>query len=164
MADSDVIDIFLQPGDFFVGDAAFRVRTLLGSCVSITLWHRASAIGAMSHFLLPGRASSGGPDGRYAADAMDLMVADLRRQGVRVADCVAKVFGGGNMFPARRSERQAIGSQNGDEAARLLAEHGIGVEASCLFGVGHRQIIFDIATGDVWSRHFDGAAQKKVGT
>jgi hypothetical protein len=39
MPDTKVIDIFLMPGDVFVGDEQYRVRTLLGSCVSVTLWH-----------------------------------------------------------------------------------------------------------------------------
>ena len=46
------IDVFLMPGEHFVGDARHRIRTLLGSCVSITLWHPQRRVGAMSHFLL----------------------------------------------------------------------------------------------------------------
>ena len=39
------------------------------------------------------------------------------------------------------------------EAAReLLQAHGIEVISESLFGDGHRQIAFDIATGDVWAR------------
>lgn len=43
---TDVIDIFLQPGEHYVGDADCTIRTLLGSCVSITLWHPAKLIDA----------------------------------------------------------------------------------------------------------------------
>ena len=31
------MDIFLSPGELFVGDAGFQIRTILGSCVSITV-------------------------------------------------------------------------------------------------------------------------------
>jgi chemotaxis receptor (MCP) glutamine deamidase CheD len=64
---ANVIDIFLQPGEYFVGDASYRVRTLLGSCVSITLWHLRLKIGAMSHFLLGSSARVPGAelDARY---------------------------------------------------------------------------------------------------
>ncbi|WP_198420755.1 chemotaxis protein CheD [Massilia atriviolacea] len=159
MPDASVIDIFLQPGDFFVGDAEFRVRTLLGSCVSITLWQPDARIGAMSHFLLPGRSKGAQPDARYGNDALDLMLSGLRAQGVQASDCQAKLFGGGNMFPSRRSERPAIGMQNGAEARALLAAHAIPLLSACLYGVGHRQIIFDIASGDVWSRQFEKVEQ-----
>lgn len=48
-------EVYLLPGEYFVGDARYRIRTVLGSCVSITLWHRPLRIGAMSHFLLSER-------------------------------------------------------------------------------------------------------------
>lgn len=159
MAQASVIDIFLQPGDFFVGDAAFRVRTLLGSCVSITLWHPGARVGAMSHCLLPGRSKGMRPDARYGNDALDLMLAGLCAHGVQASGCQAKIFGGGNMFPSRRSAHPAIGMQNGEEARALLAGHAIPVLSACLYGVGHRQIIFDIASGDVWSRQFEKVEQ-----
>lgn len=158
----DIIDIFLQPGEFFVGDASFRIRTLLGSCVSMTLWHPRLRIGAMSHFLLPTRTSPGDPDGRYCDEALGLMVAQLADYGVRAADCQAKLFGGGNMFPGRSRSGPAIGIQNGEAATRLLAQHGIPIVASCLFGNGHRQIMFEIASGDVWSRQSDVKSRAKA--
>ncbi len=165
MENSDVIDIFLNPGDYFVGDASFRVRTLLGSCVSITLWHPRSAVGAMSHFLLPGRSPNGEPDARYAEDALALMLAELRGCGVRGSECEAKIFGGGDMFPGQRRSGLSIGQQNGAAARALLEAHTIRVASQCLYGAGHRQIMFEIASGDVWSRQIDKAvnARKRTG-
>lgn len=159
MATVGVRDIFLQPGEYFVGDEAFRVRTLLGSCVSITLWHPGARIGAMSHFLLPGRGGAGTPDPRYGDDALDLMVAGLRARGIAARECQAKIFGGGDMFPGHQSDRPCIGTQNGAAARAMLAARGIGVLSACLFGIGHRQIVFDIASGDVWSRQFEKVEQ-----
>jgi chemotaxis protein CheD len=152
----DVMDIFLQPGEHYVGDADCRIRTLLGSCVSITLWHPARRIGAMSHFLLSDRGTQrpGELDGRYAEEAMSLMLRDLARQKVDPMECQAKLFGGGNMFPkhARAGSAPNIGQKNGEAARRLVRLHGIPVISECLYGVGHRQIIFDVASGHVWSR------------
>ena len=54
-------EIFLQPGEFYFGDAATRIRTLLGSCVAITLWHPARMIGGMCHYMLPNRQKHHGP-------------------------------------------------------------------------------------------------------
>ena len=153
-ADDLLIDIFLQPGEYFVGDSAFRIRTLLGSCVSITLWHRASQIGAMSHFLLPARPADGAAnlDARYGGDAMALMLEDLQRLGINARQCEAKIFGGGNMFPNRKTQAQNVGQKNGEAAHAMLAQLGIPVVSEHLFGNGHRQIMFDVGTGDVWAR------------
>ncbi|NVM75967.1 chemotaxis protein CheD [Duganella sp. SG902] len=153
-----LIDIFLMPGDYFVGDAQYRVRTLLGSCVSITLWHPGLRIGAMSHFLLPGhgRRRADRPadkPGMYGADAMQLLLDGLARQGVPLAQCQGKIFGGANMFPrSARGRVRDIGAQNGDFARALLQQHGIHVVSESLFGEGHRQLIFTIRSGEVLSR------------
>ena len=47
-----VIEVFLQPGELYFGDRYTRLRTLLGSCVSIVLWHREALLGGMCHYML----------------------------------------------------------------------------------------------------------------
>jgi chemotaxis protein CheD len=164
-----LIDIFLQPGEFFVADAEYQMRTMLGSCVSITLWHPHKRIGAMSHFLLPTRGisdHSAGLDARYGDEAMELMVQDLRKEGVVVSQCQGKVFGGGNMFPDQRhSSAINVGLRNGEAALELLNRHGVPILSESLFGIGHRQIIFDIRNGDVWCHQVapSNSGQEPVG-
>lgn len=162
-----VIEIYLQPGDHFIGTERHVLRTLLGSCVSITLWHPRHRIGAMSHFLLPTR---GTPmqqelDGRYGDEAMQLMLRELARRDIKPSECVAKVFGGANMFPSQRQDgTMCVGMKNGAAARELLRKNGISVASEHLFGVGHRQIIFKVRTGEVWARQAplsDMAAQEK---
>src|SRR5437899_1388161 len=119
----DTIDFFLQPGEYQVGDATCRIRTLLGSCVSITLWHPERRIGAMSHFLLSSRPAAVGQelDGRYAEEAMSLMLRDLAREKVFARECQAKIFGGGNMFPRHaRTNALNVGKRNGETARQLV--------------------------------------------
>jgi len=152
----DVIDIFLQPGEHFVGDESFRIRTLLGSCVSITLWSPRVRVGAMSHFLLPSRGTmvdGSGLDGRYGEEAMVMMLRELDALKVSPDECQGKIFGGGNMFPGQtRSDARNVGKKNGEAARELLRRHQIPLLSESLFGVGHRQIMFDVSTGDVWAR------------
>ena len=45
----------LMPGDFVFGNSELKLKTLLGSCVAITLWHPDKKIGGMCHYMLPGR-------------------------------------------------------------------------------------------------------------
>jgi chemotaxis protein CheD len=147
--------VLLQPGQYFVGDASHRIRTVLGSCVSVTLWHARQRVGAMSHSLLASRggAETVALDARYGDEALSLMLRDLAARHVVAAQCQAKIFGGGDMFPAQRSRgRLAVGLRNGEGARELLQQQGIEVVSESLFGVGHRQIVFDIASGHVWSR------------
>ena len=149
------VEVYLQPGEIGAGDANHVFKTLLGSCVSITLWHPTRKIGAMSHFLLPtrGGASSGRLDGRYADEAISLMWRHMLRLGAVPTECQAKIFGGGRMFSSEAQPGAiAVGRRNGDEARELLRARGIQVVAEDLFGYGHRKLVFDVSNGDVWSR------------
>ncbi len=151
----DQMEIFLQPGEFFIGDASYRIRTLLGSCVSITLWHPRQRIGGMSHFLLAARGSRKvlELDGKYGEEAMWLMLRELTRADVNTAQCEAKIFGGGNMFPQHSKPTSVnVGQSNGEAARRMLEGFEIPIVAQSLYGVGHRQVIFDVSNGQVWSR------------
>ena len=139
-------DVMLRPGEYAVGGAESQMRTLLGSCVSITLWHPRLRVGAMSHFLLAERPSadaSAAPrhDARYGQDALHLMLDHLARVRVTGSECEAKIFGA-----------IGVGRRNGEAARQLLLDRGIPVISESLFGNGHRQIIFHPASGDVWVR------------
>src|SRR6185369_16039160 len=150
-----MIEVFLHPGEYHVGHADCRIRTLLGSCVSITLWHPARRIGAMSHFLLSGRdrMHEGILDPRFAEEAMSLMLRGLAAERVLPRECQGKLFGGGDMFTDRSGGNgPSLGQRNGELARELMREHGIPVISESLFGVGHRQLIFDVQSGDVWVR------------
>ena len=147
-------EIFLHPGEYFVGDASHRLATLLGSCVSVTFWHPAKRIGAMSHFVLPERApgaATGRLDARYGREAIDLMVSELLRQGIRPEECQAKLFGGADMF-ATGGRLARVGRDNGEMARKAVREYGAKLASESLFGERHRKIIFDISTGEVWVR------------
>ena len=68
------MEVFLQPGEYAVCDASTRIRTVLGSCISMTLWSPLQRVGAMSHCLLPTR-------GRARVDAtrgLELRALDAR--------------------------------------------------------------------------------------
>lgn len=146
--------VVLRPGEYFVGDRRYRVATLLGSCVSVTLWHPALRVGAMCHYLLATRPSSSSGhtrDARYGEDALALMLSELVRLGVPPTECEGKLFGGGDMFPEQQKAQQfEIGLKNGEAARRLLDAQGIPIKSESLYGASHRKIIFVVATGDVW--------------
>jgi chemotaxis protein CheD len=110
----------------------------------------------MSHFLLANRGtadSRGELDGRYGDEAVTLMTEGLARAGVRAGECQAKLFGGGNMFPRLSlGAPTSVGRANGDAARELVRALGIRVVSESLFGVGHRNVVLDLRTGDVWVR------------
>ena len=147
------IHVFLLPGEHWAGDARHRVTTLLGSCVSIALWEPRLRVGAMSHFLLPGR-HDGGPSGRYGEDSLQLMLQALEGLGARPGDCQAKIFGGGAMFATGEGRAALdIGRKNGEAARAMLLGRHIRIASESLFDAGHRRVVFDVRNGEVRVRH-----------
>ena len=152
-----VIEIFLNPGEFYFGDRDIRIRTILGSCVSITLWHPKLLIGGMCHYMLPSRQGRGSKlaDGKYADEALGLLIEEIRRSGTALEDYEVKMFGGGNMFQRQVNAGQGhIGIKNAEAGRHLVKRHGLRLASEDLGGAGHRTVLFDIWSGHVWVRQF----------
>jgi chemotaxis protein CheD len=158
-APAEAIDIFLQPGEFYFGEGHTRIRTLLGSCVAITLWHPGRRIGGMCHYLLPRRPrGTSAPvrplDGRYAEDAFRMFLRELLASGTSAADYQVKLFGGARMLEAEADTRHRAGiaERNVEFGRAAIAEGGFRLCAEDLGGRGHRNIALDLWSGDVWVR------------
>jgi chemotaxis protein CheD len=150
------VEIFLGPGEYYFGDHETRIRTLLGSCVAVTIWHPGRRIGGMCHFLVPARrmVDLEQADGRYGVDAMGLLIQAAVDAHSDPREYRYKVFGGGNMFPELVDKSGLdVGTKNVDCATRFLADAGYAIEAQHVGGTGARNLIFDIWDGDVWLRH-----------
>lgn len=143
--------VYLEPGDFHFGAAPLRLSTLLGSCVTVTLWHPRRHIGGMCHIQMPGASARGGElDGRYATDAFALFDLALSRHGTTPREYVVKLFGGGNMFPGTNASTIEVGNKNLIAARRELAARGLTPSVEHVGGAGHRKLVFDLGNGDVW--------------
>ncbi len=154
---SEYFEYFLQPGEFqFSDDPDVRMRTLLGSCVAMTMWHPQRRFGAMCHYMLPTRGSRRTPelDGRFGDEAYLMFLKESVRVGTDPNDYEIKLFGGGDMFPAvNKTGKSAIGQQNVTAGLGILALHGQPVKASHVGGEGHRIVMFDLWDGSVWVKH-----------
>ncbi|GAA3392222.1 chemotaxis protein CheD [Cryptosporangium minutisporangium] len=149
-------DVILHPGDFCFASAGTRIRTLLGSCVSISMWHPRRRIGGMCHYMIPRRrrpADAGHElNGRYADEAIELFLRELSRTRTMPHEYQVKMFGGGNQFPAARRALD-IPRQNIEIGLELLEQHGFELTATHLGGTGARHIVFDLSDGGVWMKH-----------
>lgn len=144
------IELFLHPGDWQFADRSHRLRTTLGSCVSIVLWHPVRLLGGMSHCLLPSREGARrAPNGKYIDEALELLLAEIRRHNTRPGDYRVKLFGGGRMM-ATQHPGFDVAARNVDAVRRAVHAVGLRVHAESLGGRGYRKLLFDVATGDVW--------------
>lgn len=150
---------YLRPGEVYFGDNGETIRTLLGSCVAITLWHPQLRIGGMCHFVLPGRGSeiSKTLDGRFGDEALEILLAAARKRDTDPRDYVVKIFGGGNMFPHlahfSSMDLTPVGDRNIETAEECLRRHGLRITRRHVGEVGYRILLFELATGEVWLKH-----------
>lgn len=144
--------VVLGPGDFHFGGGRMLISTLLGSCVSITLWHPRKRIGGMCHYMMTDRPrrEDSPLDGRYATEAFAMFLRQVESAGTRPAEYQAKLFGGANMFRTQPGGAMDIGARNIELGRRLLGEHHIALIAEHIGGSGRRKLHFDVWSGDVW--------------
>lgn len=154
--------IFLQPGSLFFGDESARIKTLLGSCVSITLWHKQRKLGGICHYLLPqGELSNNHKhvngsslDGRYANDAFEFFLQHIKQQKSFPNEYEAKIFGGAYLLKEHDKKNtkttQNVGQKNIEVGLSFLRQHGFQIKSKHVGGACHRNIIFDVKNGDVW--------------
>lgn len=149
---SEISEVVLKPGDFYFGGGATRISTLLGSCVSMTLWHPRRKIGGMCHYMLTERKRSnpGLLDGRFASEAFELFLQRVEAAGTRPGEYQAKLFGGANMLSGARGEKMDIGPRNIDYGRQLLTSRHITLITEHVGGSGRRKLHFDLWSGDVW--------------
>lgn len=156
--------VILNPGDYHFGGGHTRIATLLGSCVSITVWHPFRRIGGMCHYMLAERRVSrkrsvqNELDGRYAEDAMALLIQHIVAAGSHPSEYQAKLFGGGNMLNIERhGEAMHVGSRNIARARELLAANKFSLVAEHVGGNGHRKLYLDLHSGHVWLAFPEGS-------
>lgn len=164
MSQRSPIELFLHPGDWQFADRNYRMRTTLGSCVSIVLWHPLRLLGGMSHCLLPSRGRpSRERSGKYIDESMDLLFEEIQRHNTRPRDYQVKLFGGGRMVSAQGAGFN-VAARNVEALRSAVAAAGLQVQAESLGGWGYRKLVFDVATGDVWlSRGGDKLSEGKIG-
>jgi chemotaxis protein CheD len=149
-----ILEVFLQPGDIYWGDQNTRIRTILGSCVSICLWHPQFKHGGMTHIMLPGRKKdnlNGKLDGKYADEAWEIFLIEMKNLGTRPIEYVAKLFGGANMFDT--TDKYTIGMKNIEIAKDILSKNKLQIVSENIGGTKSRRIHFDIWSGNVWLKN-----------
>ncbi len=124
-------DLNLQPGELYLAREPAILRTILGSCVSVTLWSPRLGAGALCHGVLP-RCPQAWPPNSNAADGyryVDFSIRHLARQfdalGARRDEVEVKLFGGADVLPANREGKPTVGALNCQAALEVLDSGGI---------------------------------------
>ena len=164
-ADGAAEEIYLLPGQLRVARGPAILRTLLGSCVGVSLWSERLRIGGLSHSLLPKRpAPRAGRAmvedvGRVVDTSIRELVSQLERLRVVRSELEVKVFGGADVLVLKdpAASRLTVGRQNSEAALDTLEALGLVVSASSLGGTTGVDIRFDTNNGEVLLRRLPRA-------
>jgi chemotaxis protein CheD len=170
----NVVEVFVQPGKFRVADAGYRIRTSLGPCAVVTLWHLPLRKGALAHFLFNERGAAPALElgGRTGDDALRLVLSQMMFAHIAPQECVARILVGGSALPrpvlaSGFNARQVLAGafdtvddRHGEIARAQLRRFGIPIVAESTYGAGRREITFDVASGHAWMRQIKPSSMR----
>ncbi len=160
--------VHLGPGEAHLTDRAELVVTVLGSCISVTMFNRRRSMAGICHSLLPecgrrGRCRGECGEGfRYVACSVRQMVLVFDGHGIPRGEIEVKCFGGADMF-ARKSagaDLVSVGRQNILMAEKIIAGEGLTLRARDVGGLRGRKVLFNTHTGEILLKRLRGAGDQ----
>ncbi len=129
-----------------------QIKTILGSCIAITLWHPTTKMAAMCHFVLHERlrhdaaAAPNDCDGRYGTDAIRFLHSAALSVDAQLPNFHVGIFGGA-CINQLRLPLSSVGHCNQQLAQARLAQLGFRVMQLDIGGKGSRVLQLDTQTG-----------------
>ncbi len=163
--------IYLKPGEMHISETPSIVVTVLGSCLSVTMFHRRSGLGVICHGLFPecGKkksCNSGCADGfKFVDCSIKKMLARFDERRVKRSEIEVKCFGGADMFSVRPETAGivSVGKQNIASSQKLLKNEGLTPHAIDVGGNLGRKILFYTHTGKVLLKRLQGNDASDLG-
>jgi chemotaxis protein CheD len=150
--------VYLKPGELVITEEPVIVTTVLGSCVSVTMFHPRTGAAAICHGMLP---NGGNSDSfKYVDTSLRYMVKYFDRSKITRKEILVKLFGGADMFNSAQSgvRNLTVGWQNILVATRCLEEYGLVPTASDVGGRRGRKLVFKTDTGTVFIKKINEQA------
>ena len=149
---------YLKPGEIFLATEPSLVTTVLGSCISITMHHRASRLSVICHAAMPSSNQARNrkklEDFLYVDSCLTWMIGQYSEKQIKPRDIEVKMFGGSSMFtdhgPLRPDTN--VGRKNIDTALDILRRNGFTLAAWNVGGSQGRKLINNTATGEILTK------------
>jgi len=155
--------VFLLPGQWYFGATGATVKTLLGSCIAVTLWHPRRLMGGMCHFLLPTRPRlpDGSLDGRFGDEAVELLAREIKKTGTKTQDYEVHLYGGADTMPDEVKVKFNIGERNVEKAWEIIDKYGFQLQCVDVGGNEPRNVTIDLSNGQVGLKRGNAISGKK---
>lgn len=165
----DLPTIYLKPGTLYLAERPAVVKTVLGSCISVTIFSPRLSIGGICHAMMPaGRNGDSEEDFRYVDSSLKRMLRWLDARGVRRWETETKLFGGASFWEVSGKRGGGnIGQMNVEKAREILQAEQLSPVLSDIGGRSGRKLFYVTHTGEVFleriGRPADGRKLSKRG-
>jgi chemotaxis protein CheD len=154
LKDSYLASVYLYPGEVSICEEPTRVITVLGSCVSVTMFNPGSKIGAICHGTLPRCRARNECHStcieafKFMDCALHYMLGRFRQYGIANNEIEIKIFGGADTLKSKSSN--TIGSQNIQITLDIMGKNKLRVIAADVGDSFGRKLVFFSHTGEVY--------------
>lgn len=137
--------------DYKVTRAPNKLLTLgLGSCVGVIFYDKKNKLAGMAHIMLPNTNDPDSKSLKFANIAMDLMLKDLKEEGMDINRAIIKIAGGSQMFKLSASdEKNSIGYRNVIAVKEIISELKLKIAVEETGGNFGRTIELDLENGNL---------------
>jgi chemotaxis protein CheD len=151
--------IYLSPGELVIAEEPVMVTTVLGSCISVTMFHPRSGAAAICHAMLPNGGDSN--SFKYVDISINHMVKFFKLRNIRKEEIQVKLFGGADMFKnaVANIRNLTVGWQNISVATGCLKNFGLTPSVTDTGGNKGRKLIFKTNSGAVFIKKLSSQDQ-----
>lgn len=146
----------LKPGELLITRDASWITTVLGSCVSVTMFNPRLRIAGICHGMLPephgrSRRHAEQEPFRFLCFVVPEMTQAMQRFGIPPEEVEVKMFGGANLIDIGGDphDDRSIGDSNVTMARKLLVAACYKIKAQRVGGDCGCKIVFNTSTGEV---------------
>jgi chemotaxis protein CheD len=153
--------VYLNIGETFFSKGFHEIKTILGSCVSVCLYHEQSKYSAINHILLPKVSNSKEEQKslRYGENSMEHLISYFVKQNIPRYELKAKIFGGTQspLFP-----HFTAGLKNIQFVTNFLSNEKIPITSHDTGGELYRKLSFHTDSFDVFITKIHPQSTKEI--
>lgn len=155
---SGMQNVYIHPGEACFSSNPIVVSTVLGSCISITMYSSKIKYAGISHCQLPSsRDCKRDCDNcrepfKYVNCTIIQMVKKFEELQIQRKDIEVKIFGGADVLKTTNGGKRigTVGKQNIQMALDTLAKYNMSATVIDVGGIQGRKIFFMTETGDIF--------------
>ncbi len=164
--------IFIKPGELHIAQTPSVISTILGSCVSVTMFNRRLSIGAICHAIMPKReiiergsrnchvnymkCNDKHTSFKYVDCSILYMLGKFTMSGISPGEIEVKMFGGAELISSRSNKNyKSIGRQNIEVAIQTLKDNNLNLHSCDAGGISGCKIYFNTYSGEVFLKYLN---------